>query len=45
LQPLSQTRSGALWDGETRGPEDLNRDGIVNVLDIVIATSNFGACD
>lgn len=31
--------------GETRGPEDLNRDGIVNVLDIVIATSNFGACD
>ena len=31
--------------GETRGAEDLNRDGIVNILDIVIATSNFGACD
>ncbi|MDG2031521.1 MAG: hypothetical protein P8J45_11015 [Phycisphaerales bacterium] len=31
--------------GKTRGLEDLNRDEIVKVLVIVIATSNFGACD
>jgi hypothetical protein len=31
--------------GKTRGLEDLNRDEIIKVLDIVIVTSNFGACD
>ena len=30
--------------GNTRGAEDLNRDGVVNVLDIVIVTSNINNC-